>query len=196
MVPLPSLRLIAVTALVAWAALVGLGLQAYFRYQVNPGERGAEQLQWPTASTLPRSTTTPTLIMFVHPSCPCSRASIAELASIVTSTKVRPRIVVVFVTDEAGGHLWDSVGEIAGAERILDPSELEAARFGARTSGYVVVYDAEGRLAYAGGLTGSRGHVGDNMGKRSVQGVLEGLAPVDARYGVFGCMFAARGAKP
>ncbi len=184
--------MIAATAVVAWAALVALGLQAYFRYQVGPGERGAELAQWPAASTLPRSTTKPTVIMFVHPSCPCSRASVAELASIATSTTVRPRIVVVFVSDLARGHLWDSVGQIAGVERILDASELEATRFGARTSGYVVVYDAYGRLAYAGGITGSRGHVGDNMGKRSVQGVLGGLVAIEVHYGVYGCSFAAR----
>ena len=189
---LPSRRLIAATALVAWASLVALGLYAYFRFEVKPGERGDEQPQWPAASTLPRSTTTPTLIMFVHPSCPCSRASVAELASIATTTKVHPRILVVFIADAPGGHVWSSVGEIAGSERILDPNEIEATRFGARTSGYVVVYDAQGRLAYTGGITGSRGHVGDNMGKRSVIDVLDGMTPTSAHYGVFGCVFSTR----
>jgi len=188
---LPSRRLIAVTAVVAWASLVALGFYAYFRYETTPGERGAEKAQWPAASTLSRSTTTPTVIMFVHPSCPCSRASVAELASIATTTRVRPRILVVFIAESRGGPVWDSVGRIDGAERLLDPYELEASRFGARTSGYVVVYDALGRLAYAGGITGSRGHVGDNMGRRSVQSVLEGLTPSNAHYGVFGCGFAA-----
>lgn len=193
---LRSRRLLAGLAVLAWAGLIAIGVRAFYLRETTPGERGTEVTQWPADSRLPRSTTAATLLMFLHPGCSCSRASVSELAQLMSATRARPRLVVVFVTDEPGGSLWDAVGEIAGAERILDRDAIEATRFGARTSGHVEVYDARGALAYAGGITGSRGHVGDNMGKRSIASVLDGFAPITAHYGVFGCGLLAQGGRP
>lgn len=176
--------------------MVAFGLHVFYLHEATAGDRGSQLAQWPTASTLPRAANVATLIMFLHPSCPCSRASVAELSSLVASTRTHARIFVVFVADEAGGSLWDAVGRIAGAERLLDRDGVEAARFGARTSGHVEIFDARGQPAYAGGITGSRGHVGENTGKQSVISVLEGLAPINAHYSVFGCGLVAPGDRP
>ncbi len=73
-----------------------------------------------------------------------------------------------------------------GAARSIDLTG-EAARFGARTSGFVVVYDATGSLRYAGGITGSRGHAGDNVGRRTVERILAGESERDLDHPVFGC---------
>jgi hypothetical protein len=51
---------------------------------------------------------------------------------------------------------------LPGVRLTEDPAE--AARFVARTSGQVLVYDAHGQLAFQGGLTPSRGHEGANAG--------------------------------
>ena len=49
-----------------------------------------------------------------------------------------------------------------------------------------VVYDRSGTLIFSGGITGSRGHVGDNHGKRAV--LAHPLATAgEQRHDVFGC---------
>jgi hypothetical protein len=74
----------------------------------------------------------------------------------------------------------------------MDPGGVEAARFGAKTSGHVVAYDEQGTLAFAGGITPARGHVGDNMGRRSLERVLAGSTAVDATRVVLGCSLESR----
>jgi hypothetical protein len=47
---------------------------------------------------------------------------------------------------------------------VADPDGEEAQRFGAATSGHVLLFDPAGELRFSGGITASRGHVGDNDG--------------------------------
>ncbi len=70
---------------------------------------------------------------------------------------------------------------------IRDDGALMAAAFGAETSGQVFLYDAQGSLRFSGGITESRGHVGDNAGRAAVEQLLQGKAPVKTRTPVFGC---------
>ena len=60
-------------------------------------------------------------------------------------------------------------------------------RFGAETSGYVLLYDTHGKLLFKGGITGSRGHAGDNAGESAIVALLEGEKPVLTRTKVYGC---------
>jgi hypothetical protein len=69
---------------------------------------------------------------------------------------------------------------------LRDDEGEEAHRFGVRTSGQVLLYDAAGRLQYSGGTTGSRGKAGDNLGRASIIQMLNGT-PVQANRPVFGC---------
>ena len=74
---------------------------------------------------------------------------------------------------------------IPHAVRVIDKSGEEAAQFGARTSGFVVVYGPDDKLRFSGGITGSRGHAGDNVGRRAVIAALAGGHP--PAHPVFGC---------
>jgi hypothetical protein len=68
-----------------------------------------------------------------------------------------------------------------------DADGREAQRFGARVSGYALLYDADARLAFAGGLTALRGHEGDSIGLRQIAAALDGR-PLETRNGpTFGC---------
>ncbi len=97
-----------------------------------------------------------------------------------------PSVEVVFVGNTGDGRSWDLAGRVQNTERLIDERGVEARRFGAMTSGYVVVYDAGGHLAFSGGITGSRGHVGDNVGRRQVLAVLHGDS-TQPTHAVFGC---------
>ena len=69
----------------------------------------------------------------------------------------------------------------------VDPEGREARLFGAAASGAVALYDTHGILAFSGGITGARGHSGDNAGRSAVVALLTGRRPERARTFVFGC---------
>jgi hypothetical protein len=69
-----------------------------------------------------------------------------------------------------------------------DRNGVEARRFGAGTSGHVVIYGGDGRLLFSGGITGARGHVGDNVGLERAIASLRADSPTCARSPVFGCL--------
>tara|TARA_R110002073_G_scaffold191599_1_gene350341 strand:+ start:299 stop:700 length:402 start_codon:yes stop_codon:yes gene_type:complete len=83
--------------------------------------------------------------------------------------------------------LWGRANAIPCVRVTRDPHRREAALFGAVTSGQVVFYDADQRLQFRGGVTGSRGHAGDNAGRSALIDLLRGRAPAIVTTPVFGC---------
>ena len=72
----------------------------------------------------------------------------------------------------------------------MDVDGTEAGRFGAATSGQVLLYDAGGRLRFSGGLTSTRGHPGESPGHRRIAAVVGGGDTEEATTRVFGCALA------
>jgi len=70
---------------------------------------------------------------------------------------------------------------------MRDDDGVEAARFGAATSGQVILYDRDGRLLFSGGITASRGHAGDNDGRDAIVSLLGGGRGTRHSSPVFGC---------
>jgi hypothetical protein len=173
-----SKRRILVAGAALWCAAVGFGIRELARYETTAGAAATAPARWPD-TRLPRGEGA-TVVMFLHPDCPCSRASLGELAKLDARGAT---IDIVF--EGAHGSLWERAGDLPGATRITDDGS-EAARFGAKTSGYVVVYDRTGTQRFAGGITASRGHAGDNIGRLAVQRILDG-AKGPAQHAVFGC---------
>jgi hypothetical protein len=89
------------------------------------------------------------------------------------------------------GWTKSDLGEIAaaipGVTASWDDSGLEATRFGAATSGHVVLYGALGRLLFSGGITASRGHSGDNAGRDAIVSAISTGEPGQGAAPVFGC---------
>ena len=87
--------------------------------------------------------------------------------------------------------LWKTAEKIPGVTVTEDRGNSIARSFGVFTSGQTLVYDANGRLIFNGGITASRGHSGDNYGRDAIIALLqEHLAetttlPVTSP--VFGC---------
>ena len=182
-------RAVLASTAVVWAAAIGLGLYAMFTEATTRGATAASPERWPPATRLVRGAGA-TIAMFVHPGCPCSRASIGELAEIARAARIGPAsslaIEIVVAGPDPTGASWDVAGALPGAIRIVDDGR-EAARFGARTSGYTVVYDRDGILRFSGGITGSRGHAGDNVGRAAVQRLAAGQDSEVRSHAVFGC---------
>ena len=75
---------------------------------------------------------------------------------------------------------------------IRDEGGAEALRFRAAASGLVLLYDGQGRLRFAGGITSSRGHEGDSFGRRRILAVLAGASADREDAPVFGCAFGIK----
>jgi hypothetical protein len=190
-------------ALAAWSLLVLASLFVLWRYEHAPGALDAPPGVWPSASRLPREPGRPTLLLFVHPRCPCTRASLRELERLLALDHDRVDVSVVFLRPSGTGpgweqsDLWDFAVRMPGVNVRADPGGCEAAVFRARTSGTAIVYDAEGRLAFHGGLTVSRGHEGTSAGGDAVRDLVRGEAPNAYGSEVFGCpLFADRDLQP
>jgi len=80
---------------------------------------------------------------------------------------------------------------------LTDEDGIEARSFGAVTSGQALLYSAQGRLLFSGGITESRGHSGDNAGRSAIESLVmngsEGLR-TPASTPVYGCPLC-RGSK-
>jgi hypothetical protein len=188
-----SLRSALIAGLAAvWlgAACAGLGLVA--AYANRPGIDARAPRRWPEGSRLVRDPTRANLVMLVHPGCPCSRASLEELDRMLARSRGRVAAHVVFLkpSELPDGwertDLWQRAASIPGV-RVWRDDGGEVARFGAATSGQVVLYDATGALLFSGGITPSRGHEGDNAGRDTVVALLEGRRESTTRTPVFGC---------
>ncbi len=120
-------------------------------------------------------------------------ASLAELERIIAASGDRLAAhVVVFrpthvATDWERTGLWDQAAAIPGITVWTDGGGVEAKRFGAATSGLVLVYDASGKLMFQGGITRSRGHQGDNDGSTAVMRLIASSALPETSTPVFGC---------
>lgn len=173
-------------------ALAGMGL--LWQHQHQPGEVYSTPSLWPTDSQLTREIDQPTLLFFAHPKCPCTRASIGELSRIMTLCRGRVQAYAIFYKPTAApdaewvhGDLWKSAAQIPGVIAISDVNGEEAQRFQAATSGLVILYDRRGQVLFRGGITASRGHSGDNLGRSAIVDFLtKGSALVDHTE-VYGC---------
>jgi hypothetical protein len=181
-----------------WLGTAGAGMALLWRYAAAAGEAAAAPAQWPPESRVARSQHLATLLLAVHPHCPCSRATMGELAKLMAQARGLVEARVVFVRPEGvpvgweKTGLWESAAAIPGVTVMSDEGGAEAKRFGARTSGQALLYDRQGLRVFSGGITAARGHLGDNAGRSSVVALLRGGGTQAARTPVFGCpLFAA-----
>ena len=77
--------------------------------------------------------------------------------------------------------------QLPGARVVTDRGGVEAALFGAATSGTVLWFDAAGRRLYGGGVTIARGHEGRSEGGAALVRLLRGEIPPIASLPPFGC---------
>ena len=184
---------LAVVFFVIWFAAVLFGFYSLTVYELRPGEKGKATVDFPSGSTIFRSPGKPTLIMFVHPHCPCTRASVGELAKIMCRAQGRVNATVMFLKpagfsqDWTKSDLWSAVTAIPGVRAAMDIDGAEAKRFGCVTSGHTLLYDSYGHLAFSGGITSSRGHHGDNDGMESVVAFLLDGKGTTKDTNVYGC---------
>jgi hypothetical protein len=203
-IPAPAGRVAPVLVITAilWFASIGAVLAWIGIYANTPNAPARPPERWPEQSQLPRVPGQPNLVMFVHPRCPCSRASLGELARLLVQDRGLGSVQVVFLKPsekEAGWaqtDLWQQANQLKGVAVSLDQDGAEAKRFGVSTSGQTLLYAAAGELIFQGGITISRGHSGDNPGRLALEDLLAHKVSDVSQTPTFGCsLFAASCAK-
>lgn len=179
-----------------WIVAVGAGAMAMWTYQTTPGDAAEPPGRWPSASTVAAPAGRPTLLLIAHPHCPCTRATVGELGRLMARLRDRVSVEVLvyrpreFAAGWERTDVWDAAARIPGVGMRVDVDGAEAARFGAATSGQVLLYDAAGRRLFSGGLTNARGHVGESPAQERIAALVEGRETEDATARVFGCALA------
>jgi hypothetical protein len=185
-------------ALIAtWLTSVVVGFGLITASDVRPATKGVPRTEWPATSQLPRSDTGWTLVMFAHPRCPCSRASIDELARVANACSglVQVHLALVLPPGTDGSFAQTSLlgdaARIPGVHIFLDEAAREANRFGGQASGQTYLYDHAGHLKFSGGITGARGHFGANPASDALISIIRGDADTMRETDVFGCPLRA-----
>lgn len=173
--------------------MIWMGFSLLWDYENAPGPIASPPLRWPSNSRINLATDRATLIMLTHPHCPCTRASIGELARLMAKTQDRVTAYILFFKparasdDWERTDLWQSAASIRGVNVVADEGGVEARRFHAFTSGQTLLYDSDGVLMFSGGITGSRGHSGDNAGESAIVSLLTTGEAELAETFAFGC---------
>jgi hypothetical protein len=183
----------------AWLGVTASGLSVLVAYENRPGHGASAPRSWPITSALVRAADRPTLVFFAHPQCDCTRASLTELQETLARTQAPPKTYVLFLKPDAFAagwdktDLWTRASGLPGVTVVSDTDGTEARLFGAATSGQALLYRADGKLAFAGGITGARGHVGDNLGQAALASFLSDGRADRSAASVFGCpLFASQ----
>lgn len=194
----PSARPWLLASLVTvWLAGAIGGLVVVWSYDNAPGIAATAQNNWPAETTLARATDRPTLVLLAHPQCSCTRATLGELTEALARAKSLPKTYVVFLKPSSlpdgweKTELWKTASALPNVTVVADEDGREADRFGAVTSGQTFLYDARGALLFSGGITGARGHAGDNAGRSSIVALLNRAGAATASTNVFGCSLFA-----
>ena len=90
--------------------------------------------------------------------------------------------------DWAQTEAWRDAARLPGVLVDRDDSGAEARRFQIETSGTTLLFDSAGRLLFHGGITISRGHIGDNPGSAAIVDLLRLKPAGQSDTPVFGCL--------
>lgn len=181
-----------------WASALAAGGALIFSYENTAGSTGKISQQWPAGTQIAPDSSRDTLVMFVHPQCPCTRASVEELNRLLAQNRGQVAAHVFFFKPEnfpknwTQTDLWRSVAAIPGVAVQEDSGGALERKFGAETSGFTALYNPQGKLLFSGGITSGRGHIGDNAGESALAALLTGRDSAVTQTPVFGCSLLAK----
>lgn len=137
------------------------GVAALSSYSSKPGQDSVADARWPKDSKLSAEQEF-RLVMFFHPGCPCSKASLEELSKIL-GPNLESTVVILedpmFKDMLKNNPLIKKARSMKHVNVVIDHDGHEAKLFGAKTSGATFLYQ-NSALSFSGGVTRGRGHVG------------------------------------
>lgn len=176
-----------------WLLISIFGVFYLFQYSAKPGASSKNSTIWPVGSHISKPKEKNTLVIFAHPHCPCSKATIRELERLIPHIKDKVDMHVVFVKPKnknitwVKGSLWKQVQSLPSVHASIDQDGFESKVFGAKTSGQVYFYNSNNKLVFSGGITPSRGHEGDSLGRKYILDAIQSPTDEIKISQVFGC---------
>ncbi|WP_147446780.1 RedB protein [Corallococcus sp. CA047B] len=176
-----------------WLAASALGTGLMWSHASAAGPAATPPSRLPELLAPVRGPGAWSLLVFLHPQCPCSRATLTELAKLTAHAGGRLATrVFVWAPSEAPpdfvrSELWTRAQALPGVEVVADVDGTAARELGARTSGQVVLFSPEGEERFSGGITPARGHEGDSAGSLAIRALVGSQAPGSPAAPVFGC---------
>jgi len=197
--------------LAVWLVMVLIGFAQIVDYSnrfdgpLHPISHPNSNAFWSDDSEIQFDSSRPNLLVFLHPKCPCSRATTRELERLLATKHDQVRVQSVLYAPNSVDESWTTTDLVRFCEsnlrafRFVDVEGQETRRFGVQTSGHSMLFDPAGRLRFSGGVTAGRGHEGDNPGAAALLKALreslvhnnsssENDSKFDVqRFPVFGC---------
>lgn len=183
--------------LALWAAAVGTGswFMLGHEFEVTASTKSVPNLPPELGRMVPESKPL-TIVIAIHPECPCTGASIEQLDRLMTRNPESIQAVALLWAEESNpthspaGDYQRRLSALPNVTIVADPGGEKAKSFGAVVSGSVAAYDANGNLRFQGGLTASRGHAGSSAGMDILEAIARGQPTGDfAETPAFGCAF-------
>jgi len=182
---------------VLWLAAVAAGFAVAMRHEKTAAPEHAVASTFPENAICVAPVDKPMLIVFIHPKCPCTRASLEEIAAL--HRRCGDNLDMQFVFLERGDapwrsedtEHWETVRGINAGPAFVDVSGAEHRRFGATTSGETFLFMPDGNLAFHGGVTVGRGHSGTSAGRIAIEAIVmnpTASAQTPPRTKVYGCL--------
>jgi len=142
------------------------------------------------------------IVMAIHPRCPCSKASIANLQQLLQRDEKELAVDLYVYRPAASTREWSDTALVRQSQQLPsltlhDDIDGSAAReYGIETSGGIVLYSPEGVAVFYGGITPSRGHTGANEGLKAIEDAISGKPVALDSHPVYGCpLFDGGGAS-
>ena len=187
-------------AMFGCVSVMGLGSFKLADYSTRPGPQGGiiEHLDRLPSELLEEfnsneSTSTSKLILFYHPHCPCTRATIRELSRMSVKFSHETNLIAFAYVPTSEDASWiesdttQLARSIPGMKIIPDPGAYAIRIFGAHTSGHILLYCGDGSLVFSGGITPGRGHEGNSVSGNDLLRSINGSSAPARHHPVFGC---------
>ena len=167
-------------ALWIFGILAGFSLLQHYSLTAGPANHAASSAQAVLGAH--RTPGRPLLVMAVHPLCPCTASSLAELGDLLARSRGACDALLLQFQPLNGKPDWpvsDAPVQLGGVKVrvVLDHGGKIGASLGAATSGHTVFVDASGEIRFQGGLTLARDHRGRSPAQDAVLQMLAGRHP-------------------
>ncbi len=178
---------------IAWLMAVASGFAVLHRYETTRASAGSPPESWPIQHQLSLETDRLTLVVAIHPQCPCTRATARALEELLADRPGRARLNVLVYQPAEVTENWTStptvrtLSALPDARCLVDLEGKLAGQFGALTSGQVLAFDTTGHLLFSGGVTPVRGQLGPNAGYSALAALLDNKPALDRHSPIFGC---------
>lgn len=191
----PAARRFALLALALgiWGASLATAWSRLYSHAYQATETGRGVPRWPQGTLLGETASRFRIVVFVHPFCPCTAATVRELDE--SLTRIPDDVTIDAIAVTAGfspeellrSRTLEALRRMPRVRLHSDPEGHERALFGAVVSGETFGFDPHGRRVFHGGVTPGRGHQGDADGQRELEDLAAGRRQAPAEAPVFGC---------